>query len=240
MSSFLTMGVLTCNRVSLLRDTLNSFSTFNSLGDWNLVLVDNGSIPKMREENKHIAAKYNMRYVFNAPSLSHDVNRRIETGVCRLVKEVLAEQTDFCCLLQDDWRCTGSVPIEAAWEFLNRYRHIGQVRMRSFKYDDTFDGGSSVNFVTHQKINFTKRIIVRDVSFDIGELHWVDCCNLMLRDTLDFISKPFNSEIERMESFHLKHPVNAQLSPGIFSHTGPQRIRHDLREKGFFNDANIS
>lgn len=235
----LAIGILTCNRLSFLNDTLRTLSTFNPNMS-RLILVDNDSTKTIQKENRNIARRYGMRYVLNKPSSAYDKNERIEKGVRKLIKEVLKEHTDLCCLLQDDWRCMGRIPVDAAWHFLNSNRSIGQIRMRDFRYDDTFDGGSSVNFVTRRKIVFTHGVAVGNVAFEIGELHWVDSCNLMLHDVLASISRPFTSETDRMIAFHEKHPFNAQLCPGIFHHTGPRRIRQDLREKGLFVHANIS
>lgn len=235
----LAVGVLTCNRLELLNDTLNSLFSFNP-NIPHLVLVDSDSSVAVQRENRVLAAKFGMRYVLNDPSFSDNKDERIEHGVRRLIKEVLRERADMCCLMQDDWRCLGSIPVETSWEFLNRNANIGQVRMRDFKYDDTFDGGSSVNFVTHRKIEFERCEVVGGTEYAVGELHWVDSCNLMLPKVLGSISGRFNSEIERMEEFHRMYPHNAQLRPGVFHHTGPRRIRHDLRERGLFGNANIS
>lgn len=233
------IGVLTHNRISLLTDTLESLLTFNP-DISNLVLVDSDSTEDVQRANRLIADRFGMRYVLAEGSSSSDKNVRIEHGVQRLIEEVLQEGTDICCLLQDDWRCMGRIPVDPAWELLNNYNNIGQIRMRDFRYDDTFDGGSSVNFVTHRKIEFKQHIASGNVSFGIGELHWVDSCNLMLSSVLSSISKPFDSEIDRMISFHSAYPCNAQLQPGIFHHIGPWRVRQDLREKGLFNNACVS
>ena len=238
MNRRLALGVLTCNRLSLLNDTLMSLMAFNPAIS-SLILVDSDSTEEVQEQNRDIARKYGMRYVLNEPSSSNDKNVRIELGVRRLIREVLCEEADICCLLQDDWRCTGSIPVDSAFNFLNENEDIGQIRMRDFKYDDTFDGGSSVNFVTKRKIRFTERTAVGNSVFEMGELHWVDSCNLMLHRVLGSIDKSFVSETDRMIAFHSMYPRNAQLRPGIFHHTGPCRIRQDLREKGFFADANI-
>lgn len=233
------VGVLTSNRNVLLEKTLNSFMTYNSMVS-NFVLVDSDSSEKAQENNRVIAKKFGMRYVLNEQSFADDRNIRIEHGVGRLIKEILKESADLYCLLQDDWQCLGTIPIASVWKFLSYYKNIGQVRMRDFKYDDTFDGGSSINFVTHRKIEFTEEIVIENSIFKIGELHWVDSCNLMLRQTLLKVSKMFESECDRMNFFHLIHPYNAQLQPGLFHHVGPRRIRYDLRERGFFSSENFS
>ena len=235
----LALGVLTCNRQALLVDTLQSLFTFNS-NISNLVLVDSDSSCDVQEFNKLTAMKFGMRYVLNSPSTSKNKEAKIEHGVRRLIFEVLRENADICCLMQDDWRCLGPIPLISSFEFLKSNQDIGQVRMRDFKYDDSFDGGSSVNFVTRNKINFVRREIIGDSVFSIGELHWVDSCNLMLPHVLERIVGKFDSELDRMMEFHALYPFNAQLSPGIFHHIGPQRIRHDLRKKGLFTDAHIS
>ena len=239
MSPRLAIGVLTHNRVPLLVDTLESLFAYNP-DLQNVVLVDNGSDGNVQNENRAVAKRFGLRYVLNVQtSADVDTNKKIEVGVRRLIQEVLDEDSDICCLLQDDWRCLDCIPVDAAWEFLCTHQNIGQLRLRDFKYDDSFDGGSSINFVTHLKIHFSERIVVGDASFDVGELHWVDSCNLMRRAVLETIATPFSSEIDRMRVFHQLHPSNAQLRPGIFRHTGPCRIRPELREKGLFAHADI-
>lgn len=239
MNQKLALGVLTCNRLLLLQETLESLFAFNP-NISNLVLVDSDSTEEVQAGNRAIASRFGMRYVLNEASPNMEKDARIELGVRRLIKEVLDEGIDICCLLQDDWRCLGCIPVLPAWKFLNTHRNIGQIRLRDFKYDDSFDGGSSVNFVTQRKIDFVDKVKVEDSVFEVGELHWVDSCTLMRRSVLESISKPFDSEMDRMRMFHLEYPANAQLRPGIFHHIGPRRIRKDLREKGFFANANIS
>ena len=124
--------------------------------------------------------------------------------------------------------------------FLCENKEVGQVRLRDFRYDDTFYGGSSVNFVTMEKIKFSKTEKYGDSKFKTADLHWVDSCNAMRKDVLQKMDCSFDVEMNRMEYFHSLFPINAQLVDGVFYHTGPQRVRNDLRERGLFLDENIS
>lgn len=240
MNNKLAIGILTYNRKDLLEDTLENLIKFNDKDSIEIVLVDNNSDFEYQETNKECSLKYGAHYVFNEIKKSESIDINIELGHRRLIEEMLKFDSDIFCMLEDDWNNTDRIPVDDLSEFLQKYKNIGQVRLRDFKYDDTFYGGSSVNFVTMKKIVFTDSVFIGTSTFKTGELHWVDSCNVMRREVLEQMNISFGVEMNRMEYFHKLYPLNAQLNPGIFYHTGPQRIRNDLREKGLFSNADFS
>ena len=71
-------------------------------------------------------------------------------------------------------------------------------------------------------------------------MHWVNSCTIMKKEVLEKMLFNFEKEIDKMKYFHRLFPLNAQLRPGIFYHSGPQRVRFVLRERGVFRNENIS
>ncbi len=236
----LAIGILTHNRNELLHDTLNSFYKYNSDLDSTALLIDNGSDKEYQNSNKYYSDIYDLKYIYNDLNKSMDINEKIEIGHMRLINELLKIDSDLYCILEDDWKCLGRIPVDEVSGFLNEHMEIGQIRLRDYKYDDTFYGGSSLHFVTKNKISFVKEEKIRSVSFNIAEMHWVNCCNIMKKDALQHMNTEFKSELDKMQLFHQLYPQNAQLIPGIFYHIGPQRIRNDFREKGLFLNEDIS
>ena len=236
----LAIGILTYNRKELLGDTLKSLFKFNSHDDMQVLLIDNGSSKEFQESNQKYAKQYGLKYIYTSSNLSNDINKNIEEGHHALITELLKCQADLFCILEDDWKCIGRIPIEEIDKFLVGHVDIGQVRIRDFKYDDSFYGGSSRHFITKHKIVFDERVEVKNKVFKIADMHWVNCCNVMKRDALAHMNSVFGSEYEKMQFFYELFPRNAQYEPGVFYHIGPQRIRDDLRKKGLFSDANLS
>lgn len=240
MCNKLVIGILTYNRKKLLADTLENLVKFNNFDNIEIILLDNNSDLEYQKSNKDFAKKYGVHYVFNEIEKTDNIDINIELGHRRLIDEMLKRNSDIFCMLEDDWNNTGTIPVDDIKEFLSKNKNVGQVRLRDFRYDDTFYGGSSINFVTMKKIVFTDNAIYGDSKFKIGELHWVDSCNVMRREVLEQMNISFGMEMNRMLYFHKLYPLNAQLSPGIFYHTGPKRVREDLRKKGLFLNENLS
>lgn len=236
------IGILTYNRKTLLIDTLENLVEKNksNLENIELLLVDNNSELKYQESNKGCANKYGAKYIFNEICDTGNVDVNIELGHKRLISEMLKCDADVYCMLEDDWRNTDAIPIDDLCKFLENNKDVGQVRLRDYRYDDSFYGGSSINFVTMNKIVFNYEMVCGSSVFKKAELHWVDSCNVMRKDVLKQMNCDFDVELSRMQFFHDLYPVNAQLNPGIFYHTGPDRIREDLRQKGLFKNEDIS
>ncbi len=234
------IGILTYNRDELLKETLESFFQHNSNGNSKIILVDNGSAEEYQISNRKYAGQYGLEYKYNSFSLASDMNENIEIGHHILIKELLNCDADLFCILEDDWKCKGKIPVDEIWQLLNEHAEIGQVRIRDYRYDDTFYGGSSLNFITKKKIVFDEIIRVNNITFKVADMHWVNCCNVMRKDTLKAMDIDIKSEYEKMQFFYGLHPRNAQFEPGIFYHIGPHRIRVDLREKGLFSNEDFS
>lgn len=236
----LAIGILTYNRDELLYDTLVSLFESNSNIGMEVILVDNGSNEKYQASNKRYAEEFGLKYIYNALALSSDMNKNIEMGHMCLINELLKCDANLFCILEDDWKCFGTIPINEIGQLLDEHDEIGQVRIRDYRYDDTFYGGSSLHFVTKQKIVFNELIDIGSSTFKVADMHWVNCCNVMKRNALKHMNISLNSEIEKMQLFFELYPRNVQLEPGVFYHIGPQRIREDLRAKGLFSDEDIS
>lgn len=236
----LAIGILTYNRDELLQETLETLFQHNSNANFEIILVDNGSDEKYRISNMKYAHKYGLKYVYNSNSLSSDMNENIEKGHHSLIEALLKCDADLFCILEDDWKCIGEIPIDEIYQLLKEHTEVGQVRIRDYRYDDSFYGGSSRHFITKKKIVFDEVVDMNQKRFKVADMHWVNCCNVMRRDALKSMNIEISSEIEKMQLFYEKYPRNAQFEPGIFYHIGPQRIREDLREKGLFSDENFS
>lgn len=236
----LAIGILTYNRDELLKRTLESLFQFNVQKDLVIVLVDNGSDEKYQVSNRKYAEQYGIKYKYNEIEPSIEMNTKIEIGHQVLIKELLKCKEDLYCILEDDWECIGQIPVEEIGIFLEKHREVGQVRIRDYRYDDTFYGGSSRHFITSNKIVFDETEEVNGKQFQIADMHWVNCCNVMRREVINYMGSSFHNEYEKMQLFYKSYPRNAQFEPGIFFHIGPRRIRQDLREKGLFCDENIS
>lgn len=245
------MGILTCNRTDLLKQTLESFFSFNSMRDMSCILLDNNSDDCYSRDNKILSNDFGFKYVYNVQCKKNknkgaceddnrEINIKIELGHSRLIQELLKTNADLFFILEDDWNCLGEVPFDDIYSFLSENKGIGQVRIRDYRYDDSFYGGSSKNFVTLKRIEFTETIIINGSIFKIANMHWVNSCIAMRREALEYMSKLFESEIDKMMFFYDRYPQNAQLLPGIFYHTGPNRIRNDLKAKGLFDNENFS
>lgn len=234
----LVIGILTYNRTKLLEKTLLTFYKYNAKEDIKMILLDNNSSKEESEINKSLAKKYDIEYFYNKYDVSDDLNKNIEIGHMSLIKHMLDCDSEMCCILEDDWECIGRIPINEIMLFLNEHKNIGQVRLRDFKYDDTMYGGSSVNFVTKEKIIFNNEIVYGDVSFKVADMHWVNCCTFMRKDVLERMDNVYSAEMERMKAFYKMYPANAQMIPGIFYHIGPWRVREDLRKQGLFGGSN--
>lgn len=236
----LAIGILTYNRDELLCDTLESLFQYHSPEDLEIVLIDNGSDERFQLSNKKYAEKMGLKYRYNETVLSTDMNTNIEWGHRILIDELLKCDAELFCILEDDWKCTGEIPVDEIWEVLTNHEEVGQVRIRDYKYDDTFYGGSSRHFITKNKIVFDEVIIIGKKKFKIADMHWVNCCNVMKKNALKQMNAEFSSEYEKMQLFYKLYPRNVQFEPGIFYHIGPQRIREDFRAKGLFLDEGIS
>ncbi len=234
------VGLLTYNRKKLLEDTLSSLFQHNDMNRMKLLIVDNNSSVEYQETNIKFAKMFKAKYIFNNYKQTEDTNQNIEIGHRRLIDEMLLYDADLYITIEDDWHCMREIPVLDVKNFLNIKPHIGQIRLRDFRYDDSYYGGSSINFVTMKKIVFTDKVEVNKSVFHIANLHWVNSCNLMTRNVLEKMNVPFEQEIDRMIFFHDLYPYNAQLTPPIFYHTGPYRIREDLKKRGLFCSENIS
>ena len=102
------------------------------------------------------------------------MNTNIERGHRILIDELLKCDAELFCILEDDWKCTGEIPVDEIWEVLTNHEEVGQVRIRDYKYDDTFYGGSSRHFITKNKIVFDEVIIIGKKKFKIADMHWVN------------------------------------------------------------------
>lgn len=242
MNKKMVIGILTYNRKELLFNTVSDLikENKNNIECFDIILVDNNSDLEYQKTNLECAQKYGIKYVFNKIEETENIDKNIELGHRRLISEMLKIDADVYCMLEDDWKNTSTIPVDDIVCFLSENKDVGQIRMRDFRYDDTFYGGSSVNFVTMKKIRFNECKKYGQSQFKTAELHWVDSCNAMRKEVLQKMDCSFDVEINRMEYFHKLYPINAQLVDGIFYHTGPQRVRNDLREKGLFSDENIS
>ena len=228
------LGILTYNRTELLFETLSSLLMYNKFDGNEIVLLDNGSSKSYRLDNSKLASNYGIHYIYNNTDIGEDINSNIELGHYFLINEMLKYKADLYCVLEDDWKCTGKIPINAIHTFLANNLNVGQVRLRDYRYDDSFYGGSSKHFITGNKIVFDENIFIDDNLFEVADMHWVNCCNMMRRDAIECMCFRANDEIEKMKVFYETFPRNAQIRPGIFYHIGPNRIRADLREKGLF------
>lgn len=236
----LAIGILTYNRDELLRDTLESLFEYNFREDLEVLLIDNGSSDEFKISNQKYAERFGLKYIYNGLDLSSDMNNNIEVGHRILIEELLKCNAELFCILEDDWKCIDEIPIDEIGKLLNTHEEVGQVRIRDYKYDDTFYGGSSRHFITKNKIVFDEVIDVDKKIFKIADMHWVNCCNVMKRHVLKQMNVSLSSEYEKMQLFYELYPRNAQIEPGVFYHIGPQRVRDDLRAKGLFLDENIS
>lgn len=236
----LIVGILTHNRDNLLIETVKSFFNYNDVTNIKCILLDNGSSLRYQDINKKIAKNYGIEYIFNDYNNCENINKNIEVGHLCLLKKMLDQSGDMFCILEDDWKCFGEIPINAIDKFLNLYEDIGQVRLRDYKYDDSIYGGSSINFITMEKIIFDEQVSINSTIFKIANMHWVNACNILKRNTLEYMLIDADNEEEKMKHFFKKYPRNAQLYPGIFYPIGEQRNRKDLKEKGLFKNENIS
>lgn len=234
------IGILTYNRKELLEETMKSLINHNNFQDIKVILVDNGSDYEHQIYNKECAKLYNAEYIYNEIEITDDINRNIEIGHFRLISEMIKRDSELYCILEDDWKCIGTFLLDDMITFLKKYAYVGQIRVRDFHYDDSFYGGSSVNFVTMEKICFDENININNASFKCADMHWVNSCCVMTIEAMRYMEKELFSEEEKMRYFYKKYSKNAQLDSGIFYHIGPVRIREDLREKGLFLNEDIS
>lgn len=145
---------------------------------------------------------------------------------------------DAYIILEDDWECIDSVDFVSIIEFMQKNIFIGQVRLRNFKYDGSLTGGSAINFVTQEVIEWEiPSFFIGHHQIRIGNLHWVNNPSIISPSALKILLQEFASEVKCMEAFHKKFPRNAQLFSGIFEHIGQWRIRDDLRQKGYIKDG---
>lgn len=243
----LVVGILTYNRGSLLTTTVESFlQAWQQLAkdQMKLILYDNGSDPDHRQVNERLCQKYGMEYrrnpVIMTPQTTHEEkDRQIAQGHHGLIAGMLEYESRMYLILEDDWACEGNME-PALWQSLlalmEANPHWGQLRLRACAYDGSLTGYSVTNFVTKEKIQWSRIVELGDRQVKIGNLHWVNNPALVSRQALQRVSARFDDEIACMEHFAKDYPDNAQLTPGLFRHIGPWRKRDDLIEKGYVTD----
>ncbi len=235
----LVIGVLTFERPDLLAKTLADFYRWLApqLGKLTMMIYDNGSRPEIETANRNIARKHGAWFITSGISVPETADaaerdQRISAGHCFLTQQMMTIPGDAYMLLEDDWGCSGSAPIQPLLGFLGQNLQFGQIRLRKYRYDGTLTGGSRHNFVTGAPIMWERDHPVQGALLRAGNLHWTNNPSLFLRHALDIVAKGYRTELDCMRAFAAKFPQNLQLVPGIFHHTGPWRSRPDLVEIG--------
>jgi|GEM_PF-5502487 len=239
------VGVLTHNRPRLLKETLESFNYY--LKEYEklieFIVFDNGSKKEVIEHNKLLCQSYNAKFiscneVIDLPKGSKSRDHNISIGHRKLSLLMKKYDGDAYMILEDDWKCIAQVPLDELVKYLRQHPEVGQIRLRDCKYDGTLKGCAKHNFVTQEPIRWSKEEILGEYTLSYGNLHWVNNPSLITREALEFVNQGFDSEVACMEAFHKIFPINLQLKPGIFKHSGPWRHREDLVDQGFIKVGN--
>jgi hypothetical protein len=146
---------------------------------------------------------------------------------------LLSSNADTFLIHEDDWECINAFPVlDLATNLRNYGSRIGQIRLRKCEYDGSLTGYQKHNFVTGEELKWNILIKLTSSQLHTANLHWTNNPSLTHRAALEILAEGFTTELDCMKRFYKSYKLNAQLIPGVFIHTGPWRVRHDLIEKG--------
>ena len=116
---------LTWNRLSIFKETLNSFKIFNpSIEDNDIIIVDNGSTDGTQDFLKK--TKYDI--ILN--------NKNYGAQMGKYISWNRAENRgyDFIIFIEDDHPCYRTVPIKDLEKYLQKNKDVGIIRLNNKKY----------------------------------------------------------------------------------------------------------
>lgn len=233
----LAVGILTYNRPTLLRRTISSLQQRSRLTR-DIAIFDNGSCGPDLQANRSLAQSFGVRLHTRSSSIPiaesiADRERHIADGHAELAGLLLLSQTASAfIILEDDWLWHRDIQISDIVRVLQARPDVGQVRLRSARYDGSLRGYARNNFVTGADLRWQSRMTLASAQVRLGNLHWTNNPSVVLRHALLIASAPFRSELDRMETFASHYPLNGQLVPGCVRHIGPWRERTDLLARG--------
>ena len=234
------IGFLSYERPVLLQKGLDALSRqnpdfFNSSLRF---IYDNGSSPENLVEIEKIARNFGCELlqlgIYLPPTQDFtERETRSSKGHLMLMKILLSSNADTFLIHEDDWECIDALPIvELATYLKTQGSRIGQIRLRKCEYDGSLTGYQKYNFVTGEDLQWGIPIQLASSKLNTANLHWTNNPSLTHRAALEVLAEGFSTELDCMKRFYESYKLNAQLIPGVFIHTGPWRVRHDLIEKG--------
>jgi hypothetical protein len=229
------IGILTCNRPEKLLSLLQSLKYYGLVSDSSVTILDNASNDISQHENLKISGLFKASYTYIEKNIAQDRRARIQEGKRALYIELLHKDAPNFMVLEDDWIQKVAFDAESIGRFLLDNQSIGQVRLREAIYDDSPEGMATINFVTCEDVVLHPAEFNNDIS--IGNLHWTNNPSIVNRCVTEcFAHSSTATEFEFMILFQKNYPINAQVIPGVFEHTGLVRsYRSGGRERHIEN-----